>query len=96
MTTVAKLLARKQRLIERLQEGPGPHGREEIEHLLVEIDAMLDLLHEAGPAETGHEQRGNCRRLIRIFCRRRLSIRHAQNSIRAVPADAGNQSSCWG
>jgi hypothetical protein len=57
MTTVAKLLARKQRLIERLQEGPGPHEREEIEHLLVEIDAMLDLLDEAGPAETGHEQR---------------------------------------
>jgi hypothetical protein len=28
--------------------------------------------------------------LIRIFCRR-LSIRHAQNSIRAVPVDAGTK-----
>jgi hypothetical protein len=28
MTTAAKLLARKQRLIERLQEGPDPHERE--------------------------------------------------------------------
>jgi ATP-dependent DNA ligase len=28
--------------------------------------------------------------LIRIFCRR-LSIRHAQNSIRAVPVDAGTR-----
>jgi hypothetical protein len=31
MTTLAKLLARKQQLLERLQEYPGPHEREEIE-----------------------------------------------------------------
>jgi hypothetical protein len=42
MTTIAKLLAQKQRLLERLQEGPGPHEREEIERLLAEIDAALD------------------------------------------------------
>jgi hypothetical protein len=34
MTTIAKLLAQKQRLLERLQEDPGPHEREEIERLL--------------------------------------------------------------
>jgi hypothetical protein len=34
MTTVAKLLAQKQRLLERLQKNdPGPHEREEIERL---------------------------------------------------------------
>jgi hypothetical protein len=35
MTTVANLLARKQQLLERLQERPGPHERDEIERLLV-------------------------------------------------------------
>jgi hypothetical protein len=33
MTTVAKLLARKQQLLQRLQEGPGSHERDEIERL---------------------------------------------------------------
>jgi hypothetical protein len=31
MTTLAKLLARKQQLLERLQEDPGQHERDEIE-----------------------------------------------------------------
>jgi hypothetical protein len=34
MTTAAKLLARKQQLLERLQENPSPHERDEIERLL--------------------------------------------------------------
>ena len=34
MTTLAKLLAQKQQLIERLDENPGPEEREEIERLL--------------------------------------------------------------
>jgi hypothetical protein len=46
MTTIAKLLALKQRLLERLQEDPGPHEREEIERLLAEIDAALNQLDE--------------------------------------------------
>jgi hypothetical protein len=46
MTTIAKLLAQKQRLLERLQEDPGPHEREEIERLLAEIDAALNQLDE--------------------------------------------------
>ena len=46
MTTIAKLLAEKQRLLERLQEDPGPHEREEIERLLAEIDAALNQLDE--------------------------------------------------
>lgn len=49
MTSLAKLLARKQRLLERLQEGPGPHERDEIERLLAEIDEALALLDESGP-----------------------------------------------
>ena len=46
MTTIAKLLAQKQRLLERLQKDPGPHEREEIERLLAEIDAALNELDE--------------------------------------------------
>jgi hypothetical protein len=56
MTTAAKLLARKQQLLERLQENPSPHERDEIERLLAEIDTALDLLDEAGRAVTSDGQ----------------------------------------
>ena len=49
MTTLAKLLKRKQQLLERLEEEPGSHEREEIERLLLEIDEVLDRLEEARP-----------------------------------------------
>lgn len=49
MTTMARLLAERQQLVERLQAGPGPHERDEIERLLEKIDAALQLLDEAGP-----------------------------------------------
>jgi DNA-binding MarR family transcriptional regulator len=48
MTTLAKLLAEKQQLIERLQEDPGPEEREQIEKLLAKINRALDLLDGAG------------------------------------------------
>ena len=51
MTTVAKLLARKQQLKDRLQQDPGRNERDEIERQLAEIDAALDLLEEVGPSE---------------------------------------------
>jgi hypothetical protein len=49
MTTLGKLLAEKQKLIERLQEEVGPEERDEIERLLENIDAALDSLDKAGP-----------------------------------------------
>jgi hypothetical protein len=49
MTSLAKLLAQKQRLLERLEEGPAAHERDEIERLLAEIDKTLELLDESGP-----------------------------------------------
>ena len=49
MTTLAKLLARKQQLLERLQQDPGQHERDEIERQLEEIDTASNLLDEAGP-----------------------------------------------
>jgi hypothetical protein len=49
MTTLGKLLAEKQKLIERLQEGAGPEERDEIERLLENINAALDSLDKAGP-----------------------------------------------
>ncbi len=48
-TMVAKLLARKRQLLERLQEDLGPNEREEIERLLEEIDTALNQLEETGP-----------------------------------------------
>jgi uncharacterized protein Yka (UPF0111/DUF47 family) len=49
MTTVAKLLARKEQLLEQLQEDVGPNEREEIERLLEQIDTALNQLEEIGP-----------------------------------------------
>ena len=56
MTTVANLLARKQILLERLQENPGPRERDEIGLLLQQIDTALELLNQTGPGETRDEQ----------------------------------------
>jgi hypothetical protein len=53
MTTVAKLLARKQQLLERLEQDPGPNERAEIERLLEQVNAALNLLDEAGPGTSG-------------------------------------------
>jgi hypothetical protein len=53
MTTIAKLLGRKQRLLERLQENPSPHERNETVRLLMQIETALDLVEETGPAQTG-------------------------------------------
>jgi hypothetical protein len=47
MTTMAKLIAQKQQLLERL-EAAGPHERDEIERLLEKIDTALQALDEAG------------------------------------------------
>ena len=52
MTTIAKLLGRKQRLLERLQENPSPHERNETVRLLMQIETTLDLVEETGPAQT--------------------------------------------
>jgi hypothetical protein len=49
MTTAAKLLERKQQLLQRLQEDPGPNEREEIERILEQIDTALNQLEEIGP-----------------------------------------------
>jgi hypothetical protein len=54
MTTLAKLIERKQKLLERLQANPGPHERDEIEGQLAQIDTALDMLDE--PGESSDEQ----------------------------------------
>ncbi|MEH2523105.1 MULTISPECIES: hypothetical protein [unclassified Bradyrhizobium] len=48
MTTLANLLARKQQLLERMQEDVGPNEREELERLLQQIDTALNLLEDDG------------------------------------------------
>jgi hypothetical protein len=54
-TTLAKLLAQKQQLLERLQEDPGPNEREEIQRLLAKIDEELTLIEEAGLGDDQNE-----------------------------------------
>jgi hypothetical protein len=44
MTTLANLLARRQKLLERLQENPRSNEREEIERLIIQINTALELL----------------------------------------------------
>lgn len=57
MVTVEELLARKQLLLERLQEADlGPNEREQIERLLAQIDTALNLIEEQGPAKLADEQ----------------------------------------
>jgi len=51
MTTVANLLARKQ----RLQENVGPHEREDIERQLEQINTALNFLDDAGPGKSSDE-----------------------------------------
>jgi hypothetical protein len=46
MITVAELLERKRILLERLEREPGPHECKQIERLLMQIDAALDVLDE--------------------------------------------------
>ncbi len=57
MTTAARLLARRQRLLERMAEDPGPHERDEIERQLAEIDAALNDLDQAGPGRSKGAER---------------------------------------
>jgi len=54
MTTVANLLARKQQLLERLAEGPGPNERDEIERLLTQIDTALNMLDDTVGASSNN------------------------------------------
>jgi hypothetical protein len=50
MSTVAKLLAQKERLLERLESDPGPNEREELKTLLTKIETALSLLEPRGTA----------------------------------------------
>jgi hypothetical protein len=49
MTTIARLLAQRQQLVERLRNDPGPRERDEIESLIERIDVALELLDEITP-----------------------------------------------
>ena len=47
-TAVAKLLARKRELLDRLERNPGPNERAKIEQMLTKIDTALNLLDDTG------------------------------------------------
>jgi len=55
MTTMAKLLAQKQQLVEQM-DAAGPHEREEIERLLEKINAALQSLDEAHPGASRDDE----------------------------------------
>jgi hypothetical protein len=52
MTAAGILLARKQLLLERLQQEPGPNERDELERQIAEIDELLDYLEKWRPGES--------------------------------------------
>jgi hypothetical protein len=59
LRTAARLVARKQQLLERLKDGHlAPHKREEIERQLHEIDVAFDFLGEGELGTTSHGRRG--------------------------------------
>ena len=57
MKTVATLLARKQQLVDRLQENPGPHERGEIDRHMAQINRALDEIDEAWSVESANGPR---------------------------------------
>lgn len=63
MTSLAKLLAQKQQLLGRLEGGPGPNERAELERLLEKVDAALSSL-EPAPSDMAeeHDSRSSPRR----------------------------------
>ncbi|MCP3469688.1 hypothetical protein NLM33_05010 [Bradyrhizobium sp. CCGUVB1N3] len=56
MSTMANLLARKQSLLERLKEDPGPHERDQIERLIEQVDTALNLLEDSGQDDSDHDR----------------------------------------
>lgn len=52
---VAKLLARKQAPLERLESGPGANEREEIQAQLAQIETALNLLEPTDTARPSEE-----------------------------------------
>lgn len=50
-TTVAKLLAQKRELLDRLEQTPKPNERAEIEAMLEKIDTALDMLDDGGTSD---------------------------------------------
>jgi hypothetical protein len=55
MSTVANLLAQKERLMEQLESDPGPNERAEIERLLAKIETALSLLEPRDAASPSDE-----------------------------------------
>jgi hypothetical protein len=49
--TIAKLLAQKEELFERLHQSPGDNERMKIEALLAKIDTALNFLDSAEPGD---------------------------------------------
>ena len=56
MTAVAKLLTRKQQLVEAIQDDPGPEERDHLERQLVQINETLNELDGEAPGALGAKQ----------------------------------------
>lgn len=53
MSTIARLLAQKEQLMERLARDPGPNERKEIEALLAKVETALTWLESNDPVAEG-------------------------------------------
>lgn len=53
MSTIEKLFAQKQQLMEQLASDPGPNEREQLERLLAKIETALSLLEPNDPVGRG-------------------------------------------
>jgi hypothetical protein len=53
LSTIQKLLAQKQQLMEQLASDPGPNERAEIQRLLAKIETALTLLEPDDPVGRG-------------------------------------------
>ena len=52
MSTIEKLIDQRQQLLARLQAGPGPNERAELQALLAKIETALKLLDPQGTSLT--------------------------------------------
>jgi len=55
MTAVANLRAKRQKLLDLLQERPGSNECDQIERLMAQIDAALSLLEQPASAQAGDD-----------------------------------------
>jgi hypothetical protein len=89
MSTVAKLLARKRTLQERLESDPGPNEREEIERLLAQIATALSLLEPEMPPRRARNRMAADRPPAAVLLPGPIVLSNCPNASAVQPAAPG-------